>query len=72
MLEAAYEITILMICVFVAGAMLGWFLQECWNTHEKIKEKEKELYSWNVPDHVNCRCSMGLIYEDLGDDDEQL
>ena len=72
MFEAAYEITISMICVFLAGAMLGWFLQEYWNTYEKIKEKEKELYSWNVPDHVNCRCSMGLIYEDLGDDDEQL
>ena len=57
MLEAAYEITISLVCVFVAGAMLGWFLQECLNTREKIRETEKEL---------------SLKDEDLGDDDEQL
>lgn len=72
MLEAAYEITISLVCVFVAGAMLGWFLQECLNTREKIRETEKELCSWNVHNHPNCRCSISLKDEDLGDDDEQL
>lgn len=28
MFEATYEITISLVCIFVAGAMLGWFLQE--------------------------------------------
>lgn len=43
------------------------------NTLEKIREKEKELYSWNVLDHVNCRCCIGREYpEDGVDDDEQM
>ena len=72
MFEAAYEITISMLSLFVAGAMVGWFLQEYWNTRNKIKEQEKELSSWNVPDHVNCRCSIDLKEDDLEEDDEQL
>lgn len=71
MFEATYEITISLVCIFVAGAMLGWFLQEYFNTLEKIREKEKELYSWNVLDHVNCRCCIGREYPEDGVDDDE-
>lgn len=73
MLEAAYEIIISMISMFLAGTMLGWFLKECQHTHNKIKEAEKQYVTWYVPDHANCRCSIGIEYpEDGVDDDEQM
>lgn len=68
MLEAAYEIIISMICVFLVGTLLGWFLKEYHNTRNKIKEAEKQYVTWNVPDHINCRCS--IAYPEDGDDDE--
>ena len=70
MFEAAYEITISMICVFLAGAMLGWFLQEYYNARNKIQEQENELYSWIADNHVNCRCSINYPEDGVDDEDE--
>lgn len=68
MLEATYEIIISMISMFLAGTMLGLFLKDYQHTRNKIKEAEKQHVTWNVPDHVNCRCS--IAYPEDGDDDE--
>ena len=72
MLEATYEIIISMISMFLAGTMLGLFLKDYQHTRNKIKEAEKQYVTWNVPDHVNCRCSIEYPEERDEDEDEQM
>ena len=67
MLEANYEMIILLLTWLDGGACIGYIIRDFMQIRKEQEELEKHYASY-VVDHLNCRCSLEYPEEDDEDD----